>query len=231
MPSRIGPSKSKSGLCSRFRGSPYLLSLSMRRIATRRTKTGAGICKRRLMFKWRQSCALILLSVCALGARANTCAPATVKGTAPSDYQSYCWLDFTGYSDALAQGAGQLFSFSLPDGSTLNLTLQVTTNKSNPALAAHAVPSWTGSAIGHSGFNNIPGEPVLYEVASGSRVNIALSNIIVTPPPGSGATVSYAIIAADGESSNQTESLSFTTNGLPWQQVAQIPNGAVFPTV
>jgi uncharacterized repeat protein (TIGR01451 family) len=203
----------------------------MRRIATRRTKTGAGICKRRLMFKWRQACALILLSVCALGARANTCAPATVKGTAPSDYQSYCWLDFTGYSDALAQGAGQLFSFSLPDGSTLNLTLQVTTNKSNPALAAHAVPSWTGSAIGHSGFNNIPGEPVLYEVASGSTVNIALSNILVTPPPGSGSTVSYAIIAADGESSNQGESLSFTTNGLPWQQVAQIPNGPTFPTL
>src|ERR1700683_1417507 len=160
-----------------------------------------------VMVKWRQSYALILLSVCALGARANTCAPAAVKGTAPSDFQSYCWLDFTGYSDALAQGAGQPFTFSLPDGSILNLTLQVTTNKSSPALAAHAVPSWTGSAIGHSGFDNIPGEPVLYEVVSGSTVHIALSTITVTPPPGSGSTVSYAIIAADGESSNQNESL------------------------
>ena len=203
----------------------------MRVIATRHTKTGVGICKRLAMCTWRQVSALILLSVCALAARANTCAPAAVRGTAPSDYQSYCWLDFTGYSDALAQGAGQPFSFALPDGSTLNLTLQVTTNKSNPALAAHAVPSWTGSAIGHSGFNNIPGEPVLYETVSGSTVHIALANIAVTPPPGSGSTVSYAIIAADGESSNQNESLSFTTNGLAWQQVAQIPNGAVFPTV
>jgi hypothetical protein len=93
------------------------------------------------------------------------------------------------------------------------------------------VPSWTGSAIGHSGFDNIPGEPVLYEVVSGSTVHIALANIVVTPPPGSGSTVSYAIIAADGESTNQNESLSFTTNGLPWQEVAQIPNGPNFPAL
>src|ERR1700684_3465727 len=148
-----------------------------------------------VMVKWRQSYALILLSVCALGARANTCAPAAVKGTAPSDFQSYCWLDFTGYSDALAQGAGQLFSYSLPDGSTLKLTVQVSTNKTSPAIAAHVVPSWTGSAIGHSGFDNIPGAPVLYETVSGSTVHIALSNISVTPPPGSGLCVSYALIA------------------------------------
>ena len=183
------------------------------------------------MLKWQQLSALILLGGCAFGARANTCAPAAVRGTAPSDYQSYCWLDFSGYSDALAQGAGQPFSFTLPDGSSLTLTLTVSTNKTSPALAAHAVPSWTGSAIGHSGFNNIPGEPVLYETASGSTVHIALTNIVVTPPPGSGATVSYAIIGADGESSNQNESLTFTTNAQPWVQVAKIPYGTAFPTV
>src|SRR3984885_10179692 len=136
--------------------------------------------------------AAILLSASAFGARANTCAPAAIRGTAPSDFQSYCWLDFTGYSDPLAQGAGQPFSYSLPDGSTLNLTVQVSTNKTNPALVAHVVPSWTGSAIGHSGFDNIPGEPVLYETVAGSTVNITLSNISVTPPPGSGLSVSYA---------------------------------------
>jgi uncharacterized repeat protein (TIGR01451 family) len=183
------------------------------------------------MLHWRQYWALILLSFCAFGAGANTCGPAAVKGTAPSDYQSYCWLDFTGYSDAQAQGAGQLFNFSLPDGSTLSLTLHVSTNKTNPALAAHAVPSWSGSAFGHSGFSNIPGNPVLYEVASGSTVHITLANIAVTPPPGSGSSVSYAMIAADGESSNQNESLSFTTNGQPWTQVATIPNGTLFPVV
>jgi uncharacterized repeat protein (TIGR01451 family) len=167
----------------------------------------------------------------ALPAQASTCAPAATRGTAPSDYQNYCWLDFTGYNDALAQAGGQPFSFTLPDGSTLSLTLKVTTNKGNPALNAHSVPSWSGSAIGNTGFNGIPGNPVLYESQSPSTVTVILNNISVTPPAGSGVTDTYAIIAADGESSNQGESLQFTTNGNAWAQVAQIANGGAYPTV
>jgi uncharacterized repeat protein (TIGR01451 family) len=173
----------------------------------------------------------LLLTAAAPPAHANTCAPATTQGTAPNDYQNYCWLDFTGYSDAQARAGGQIFNFSLPDGSSLSLTLQVTTSGASPALNAHIVPSWTGSAIGHSGFSGIPGEPVLYESQNGSTVNVVLNNISVTPPPGSGVTDTYAIIAADGESTNQNESLRFTTNGSVWSQVAQIPNGANFPAV
>lgn len=183
------------------------------------------------MFTRRSFWAFFLLSVFCYGAHANGCASAAVKGTAPSDYQSYCWLDFTGYNDALAQGAGQLFTFNLPDGSTLSLTLKVSTNKTSPALTAIAVPSWSGSAIGHSGFNGIPGNPVLYEIVSGSTVNALLTNIAVTPPAGSGSSVSYAIVAADGESSNQAESLSFTTDGLPWSLVSTIPQGGALPTL
>jgi uncharacterized repeat protein (TIGR01451 family) len=173
----------------------------------------------------------LMLFAFARPAAANTCAPATIRGTAPADYQNYCWLDFSGYSDAQAQAGGQAFTFSLPDGSTLSLTLQVSTNKGNPALNAHAVPSWSGSAFGHSAFSGIAGNPVLYESQSGSTVQVALNNITVTPPAGSGASVSYAIIAADGESSNQGESLQFTTNGSAWAQVAQIPNGPNYPSV
>jgi uncharacterized repeat protein (TIGR01451 family) len=183
------------------------------------------------MFTRRSFWAFVLLGACAVGAHASTCAPAAVRGTAPSDYQSYCWLDFTGYNDALAQGGGQPFTFTLPDGSSLSLTLQVNTNKTSPALTPIAVPSWSGSAIGHSGFSNIPGKPVLYETVSGSTVNAVLANIAVTPPPGSGSSVSYAIVAADGESSNQNESLSFTSNGLPWSLVATITQGGVLPTL
>jgi len=161
----------------------------------------------------------------ALPAQASTCVPAATQGTAPTDYQNYCWLDFTGYNDALAQAGGQAFGFMLPDGSTLSLTLEVTTNKGNPALNAHSVPSWGGSAIGNSGFIGIPGNPVLYESQNGSTVTVVLNNISVTPPLGSGVTDTYAIVAADGESSNQGESLQFTTTGSAWAQVAQIPNG------
>jgi uncharacterized repeat protein (TIGR01451 family) len=163
--------------------------------------------------------------------QANTCSPATSAGAAPADYQNYCWLDFSGYSDAQAQAGGQPFTFTLPDGSTLNLTLQVSTNRGNPALNAHVVPSWSGSAIGHTGFIGVPGNPVLYESQSGSTVRLVLNNISVTPPPGSGVTDTYAIVAADGESTNQGESLQFTTNGSPWSQVAQIPYGNNYPAV
>jgi uncharacterized repeat protein (TIGR01451 family) len=167
----------------------------------------------------------------AIAAQANTCGPAATQGTAPSDYQDYCWLDFSGYSDALAQAGGQPFSFTLPDGSILTLTLRVSTNKTNPALEANIVPSWSGSAIGHSGFIGVPGNPVLYETVSGSTVQVALSNISVVPPAGGGSTTSYAIIAADGESTNQGEKLIFTTNGQAWTQIAQIPYGTLFPSV
>jgi hypothetical protein len=164
-------------------------------------------------------------------AHANSCAAAATRGTGPSDYQDYCWLDFTGYSDAQAQAGGQPFNFALPDGSILTLTVHATTNKSNPALAARAVPSWTGAAFGNSAFLGIPGNPVLYEPQTGSTVNVTLSNINVTPPPGSGATAVYSIIAADGESSNQNESLTFTTNAGAWALVSQIPNGSQYPTL
>src|SRR5277367_305471 len=140
---------------------------------------------------------VFLAAFLAVPAHANTCAPAANQGTAPNDYRDYCWLDFSGYSDALAQGGGQPFSFSLPDGSLLTLTLRVSTNKTSPALTAHAVPSWMGSAIGHSAFSGIPGNPVLYEIVTGSTVHVVISNIAVVPPAGSGSTASYAIIAAD----------------------------------
>jgi len=173
----------------------------------------------------------LLLAAFAGAAGANTCAPAASQGAAPADYQNYCWLDFSGYSDAQAQAGGQPFTFTLPDGSTLRLTLQVSTNRASPALNAHVVPSWSGSAIGHTGFIGIPGTPVLYESQTGSTVQVVLNNISVTPPPGSGATDTYAIVAADGESTNQGESLQFTTSGSAWTQAAQIPFGNNYPAV
>ncbi len=173
----------------------------------------------------------VLAGFHAVSAHANTCAPAGIQGTAPNDYRDYCWLDFTGYSDALAQAGGQPFSFTLPDGSVLTLTVHASTNKASPALAAHSVPSWSGSAIGHSAFSGIPGNPVLYEPVSGSTVQLVIDGIAVTPPAGGGSTASYAIIAADGESSNQNEKLIFTTNGQAWSQVAQIPYGTHYPAV
>ena len=160
------------------------------------------------------------------------CAAATTQGTAPADFKTYCWLDFSTYNDTTARSvAGQAITFNLPDGSTLSMTVKTTVNTgAAPALAAVANPSWSGAAFGNSAFFGISGLPVLYTVAGGNYT-FAMSGISITPPAGSGGASNYAMIVADGESTNGGESLIFTTNGNPWVQLAQIPNGSVYPTV
>lgn len=165
-------------------------------------------------------------------ARANVCYPATTQGTAPSNYQAYCWLDFTGYSDSQAQSsAGQPFTFQLSDGSSLTLTMKVSTNAGSPALVMVKVPSYSGAAFGNSAFLGISGKPVVYTAQGASTVHVTLSSITLTPPSGSGPAGSYGFVAADGESTNGGESLSFTTNGQAWTLMSQIPNGSQYPTL
>jgi uncharacterized repeat protein (TIGR01451 family) len=177
--------------------------------------------------------ALLLLAgaLIAMPAHANGCSPAGTQGAAPADYLTYCWLDFTGYNDATAQ-AGQAFTFTLSDGSVLNLTLTVSSaTTATPLLKVSGVPTYSGAAFGNAGFGNIPGLPVFYEVQSGSTVTVTLSNIRITPA-GGGTAPTYAIVAADGESTNSPETLSFTTNGAAWQQAAMLANtNATGPTV
>jgi hypothetical protein len=157
----------------------------------------------------------------ALPALANTCSPATTQGTAPAEWQTYCWLDFTGYNDATAKTAtGQNFSFTLTDGSTLTLTVRATSPNAT-AFAAVTAPSWTGAAVGNSAFIGIPGRPIIYTAASGSST-VTISNISITAPAGAGAATAYMFVAADAESTDNSESLSFTTNGGGWTILDQV---------
>lgn len=164
-----------------------------------------------------------MLLALAPAAHANTCRPATSAGTAAADWQSFCWLDFTGYNDATARSAGgQAFSFTLSDGSTLNLTVNAVSTAAT-ALAATAAPSWSGAAVGNTAFIGIPGAPILYTLNNASTVTVTLNNIRITPPAGVVSTSSYAFVAADAESTNQGESLAFTTNGGNWTVLEQVP--------
>ncbi len=159
---------------------------------------------------------------------ADTCAPASSAGTAPADWRTYCWLNFTNYNDAVARTAGgQAFTFTLADGASLQFTLNA-----SGGMTPIASPSWSGSAVGNSAFLGIPGRPVLYTSAAGT-VTLTLSNVRVTPPSGLSTNASYAIVVADGESTNNAESLGFTTNGTAWTTLDQIPpiSGATYPTV
>jgi uncharacterized repeat protein (TIGR01451 family) len=179
--------------------------------------------------------ALVLwgLWMAAPAAAQNTCATATAGGSAPADWRSYCWLDFSAYSDAAARApGGQAFTYALSDGATLSFTLRVTSSAAT-GLNAVAAPSWSGAAVGNTAFTGIPGRPVLYTINNASTVTATLSNISVTPPTGVTANTGWALVAADGESTNGGESLQFTTNGANWVQLGAIPpiSGNTFPTV
>ncbi|MBV9697143.1 MAG: DUF11 domain-containing protein, partial [Gammaproteobacteria bacterium] len=188
----------------------------------------------RLRGAWH-ALALLALGLAGLGAGvpalAASCAPATSAGTAPADWATYCWLDFSSYNDALARGAGQPFTFNLPDGSTLNFVATVTSSAA-PALRAVPAPAWVGAAVGNTAFLGIPGQPILYTARGPSTVTVTFSAISLTPPAGVTGGATYSFVAADGESTNQGESLAFTTNGGNWTLLDQVPpiSGNKFPT-
>lgn len=163
-------------------------------------------------------------------AQAQNCGQATTQGTAPASWQTYCWLNFTNYNDSTARtAAGQNLTFTLPDGSVLSLNARVTGNTATTAYNAVTAPSWTGAAVGNSAFVGIPGRPVIYTAAAGTRT-ITLSNISVAPPAGASATL-YSFVVADAESSNDNEALRITTNGGGWQLLDSVPpsSGSTFP--
>jgi uncharacterized repeat protein (TIGR01451 family) len=188
----------------------------------------------RSLARYREILAALLLCMCTGTSYANVCTPATSGGLAASDWPTFCWLDFAGYNDTTARSnGGQNFSFTLNDGSMLSLNLRAVRSGSGAALDAVAAPSWTGAAFGNSAFVGIAGTPVLYTDTQGTTVTVTLRNITITPPSGVTATTGWAIVAADAESTNTAESLSFTTNGASWLKVQNVPptSGSIYPTL
>lgn len=155
----------------------------------------------------------------AWGQTKTTCSPASVKGVdGPIDYGAYCWIDFTGLT--VTQNGSQDFVVTLPGGvATLTFTLTVDTPNTHP-IEAHAVPTWTGAAFGNFAFNGISGEPVIYQTnnVGGATTTVTLTNVKLNANGTS--DLPFVFVAADGESTNDTESLAFTTSGDPWELVA-----------
>lgn len=149
-------------------------------------------------------------------ASAANCSPAGSPGAAPTAWQTYCWLDMASYNDTLARGAGQNFSLTLGDGSTLSFLLKTTSTTTSGAVASSA-PSWSGAAVGNSSFLSIPGKPILYMKDTGAKVTFTFSNITVTPPAGTTSVSTFSFVVADGESTDNSEWLRYTTNGGGWQ--------------
>jgi len=163
-------------------------------------------------------------------AMAANCYSATAQGsTGPTDWQTYCWVDFTSYNTTTASsGGGQHFSLTLQDGTVMAFVLQT----SGTALTAVASPSWTGAAIGNTAMTGIGGLPVLYASGAGTTT-VTISSITLTPPSGASGVTNYMIALADGESTNTGESLSFVTNGGAWQTLDQAGpiSGSTYPAL
>jgi Domain of unknown function DUF11 len=184
--------------------------------------------KRNLYFVWLAfACVFAAVS----SSLAATCGPATSPGTAPPQWQTYCWIDMTTYNNATVMAGGQAFSVTLSDGSIFAFTLSATTVGAT-GLLSKAPPSWTGSAVGNTAFLGIPNKPILYTTAGGT-VNLTMSNITISPPSGGVSTGIYKIVVADAESSNNGESLTYTTNGGNWTVIDQVNpiSGAIYPTI
>jgi uncharacterized repeat protein (TIGR01451 family) len=180
--------------------------------------------------KWIAALCALIASLCAASpAFAANCYYATSQGsTGPTDWQTYCWLDLGSYNDTTARGTnGQAFSYTLPDGTVMSFRLKV----SGSAATSAAAPSWTGAAVGNTAFLGIAGRPILYQTAAGTTT-VTISNIALTPPA-SGTISNFMFVAADGESSNENESLRFQTNGGGWQELDRAGpiSGSTYPSV
>jgi hypothetical protein len=177
---------------------------------------------------------LLVALLCLTGtvpAQAASCAAATSAGAAANGWDTYCWLDMSTYNDATARStAGQPMTFNLSDGSVFSVTVK-TVSTATTGVNAVVAPAWTGGAIGNTSFLGIPGKPIMYSANNASTITLTLSNMSITPPVGA-TSGSYMFIVADGESSNNSESLTYQTNGGNWQLLDLVPpiSGAIYPT-
>jgi len=166
---------------------------------------------------------------------ANSCS----YGTGGIDASGLCWLDLTGYEDAAAlSAAGQEFTEAIPGGYTLSFTLKRTATAGNPAVAAVAVPEFSGAALGNpkSGqYVGIAGKPGLYAQSTFSTSNHAgtwtatLSNLKVVNSAGEVMT-GWTLAAADAETTNVAERLKFSSGGEGWRLLNSMPSPNSPPT-
>jgi len=149
----------------------------------------------------------------AAAARANTCYQAT--GAAAN---TLCWLDLTGYAGTV--GVATPMSFTLPDGSTLSMTL---TNTGTTTAPISALPTYVGSALGNTAYTGVAGKPAIY---GGGTLTVKLSAITVTDSSNN-VLPEATLVAADAETldtgDGNTATITWTTAGTGWADTQILP--------
>ena len=138
-----------------------------------------------------------------------------------------CWLDLSSYAGTV--GTAQTIPFTLPDGSTLNLTL---TNVGTTGAVTVTVPTYTGSALGNTSYTGILGSPSIY---GGGTVPVKISGLTLKSPQGYVAPIAR-IFGADaetldtGDGTAATASLQWATTGTNLVQAQLMNSTAGAPT-
>ena len=155
---------------------------------------------------------------------------------------SLWWLNFECYDETIARtSAGQPFTFTLPDGSSMTLSVKKTGPK--PVLTTTTTPATSpfstfGSSTQYAG---VTGKPAFYNATNpGSGIQDwteTLTNIVVTDKAGNARN--YTFVSADAENSNAVgdpfgntglEQLKFATSGTSWSLVELLSKTASAPT-
>lgn len=136
-----------------------------------------------------------------------------VNGGASSDAPCTQILRFDHYNDAVASSAGgQNHTWILKNGNILTMT--ITRLSTAGGFTAVTAPTWSGAAFGQSGYTGLTGKTVLY-TNSGGYAKLIFSNIQMHDSLGR-SIANYTLIGIDGESTDNAERDTLTSNGTTW---------------
>ena len=142
-------------------------------------------------------------------------------GNVASGLNNVCWLDMTNFTADKDQL--QPMSVKLSDSLTMKFNIKYTGGRK---LRSAAVPTWNKAAFGHYGYAGFPErtKPALYQITGSynTESTVELTDIKIVNADGSEITGNYSFMMADAESTNNNESISFTSSN-EIEQVAQFP--------
>ncbi|WP_232548176.1 hypothetical protein [Propioniciclava soli] len=157
------------------------------------------------------------------------------RGGVGSYRDRICWVNLADFSNSTVNSAnGQTVTQTLPGGFTLTFNLRRTTGTGTTASAS-ATPTWydtasgEGAAIGNTAYLGIEGQPVWY-VTAGSSLNetFRVSGVVLRNPAGAQIT-NFALIGADGESTDAAGSLReyirFSVQNTTVSVLENVPSG------
>lgn len=133
------------------------------------------------------------------------------NGGGSSDAPCTQILRFDHYNDIVAsQPGGQNHKWILYNGNVLSMTI----TRVAGGFTSVTAPTWSGAAFGQSGYTGLNGKTVLY-TSNGGYSKLVFSNIQMKDSLGN-IIPNFTLIGIDGESTDNAERDTLTSNGTSW---------------